>query len=140
MYKSIILPIDLSQESSWSKALPIALDQARHTGAKLHITTVVPDPPPVMAYLPKDYSNKMIEHATQELNAFVKQHIPQDFSAQHSIRQGPIYREILELAEDIGADLIIMASHRPELKDYLLGPNAARVVRHADCSVFVVRD
>ena len=36
-------------------------------------------------------------------------------------------------------DLIVMASHRPELKDYLIGPNAARVVRHADCSVQVVR-
>ena len=46
---------------------------------------------------------------------------------------------ILDLAEKIGADLIVMASHRPELKDYLLGPNAARVVRHAECSVMVVR-
>jgi len=26
------------------------------------------------------------------------------------------------------------------LRDYLLGPNAAKVVRHADCSVYVVRD
>jgi len=33
----------------------------------------------------------------------------------------------------------VLASHRPDLKDYLLGPNAARVVRHADRSVFVVR-
>jgi nucleotide-binding universal stress UspA family protein len=36
--------------------------------------------------------------------------------------------------------MIVMASHRPELKDYLLGPNAARVVRHAECSVLVVRN
>jgi nucleotide-binding universal stress UspA family protein len=36
--------------------------------------------------------------------------------------------------------VIVLASHRPELKDYLLGPNAARVVRHAKCSVLVVRD
>lgn len=33
-----------------------------------------------------------------------------------------------------------MAAHRPALKDYLLGPNAARVVRHSNCSVLVVRD
>ena len=140
MYKSIIIPIDLSHESSWRKALPVAIDQARHAGAKLHITTVVPEAPPQLPYLPEDYSSKMIAHVTKELNAFVKEHIPQDFSVQHSVRQGPIYREILQLTEEIGADLIIMASHRPELKDYLLGPNAARVVRHADCSVFVVRD
>ena len=42
-------------------------------------------------------------------------------------------------SEAIKADLIVMGSHRPELRDYLLGPNAARVVRHAPCSVVVVR-
>ena len=44
------------------------------------------------------------------------------------------------MADETNADLIVMASHRPELKDFLLGPNAARVVRHANCSVLVVRE
>ncbi len=48
--------------------------------------------------------------------------------------------KILKAVEETGCDLIVMASHRPALKDYLLGPNAARVVRHANCSVLVVRD
>ena len=52
---------------------------------------------------------------------------------------GTAYEEILTTARSFGADLIVMASHRPELKDYLLGPNAARVVRHSDVSVLVVR-
>ncbi len=34
---------------------------------------------------------------------------------------------------------IIVASHKPNVGDYLLGTTAARVVRHAACSVFVVR-
>ena len=42
-------------------------------------------------------------------------------------------------ANDIGAEMIVMASHRPEMKDFLLGPNAARVVRHAKRSVTVIR-
>ncbi len=33
-----------------------------------------------------------------------------------------------------------MGSHRPELSDYLLGPNAGKVVRHAKCLVMVVRE
>ena len=37
------------------------------------------------------------------------------------------------------ADLIVLASHKPALKDYLLGANASRVVRSAPCSVHVVR-
>jgi nucleotide-binding universal stress UspA family protein len=58
---------------------------------------------------------------------------------QHIVGHGTIYREILVRAERTKCDLIVMASHRPELQDYLLGPNAARVVRHAKCSVMVVR-
>ncbi len=49
------------------------------------------------------------------------------------------YREIMAFADETGCDLIVMTSHRPELSDYLLSPNAARVVRHARQSVLVVR-
>ncbi|MCP3868497.1 MAG: universal stress protein [Gammaproteobacteria bacterium] len=50
-----------------------------------------------------------------------------------------IYSDILADAERSGADLIVIASHQPELSDYLLGSNAAKVVRHAKCDVYVVR-
>ncbi|MEZ5601357.1 MAG: universal stress protein [Candidatus Competibacteraceae bacterium] len=55
-------------------------------------------------------------------------------------KHGSIYKEILDVAEEINADLIFMAAYRPSVKDYLLGSNASRVVRHARCSVTVVRD
>jgi nucleotide-binding universal stress UspA family protein len=55
------------------------------------------------------------------------------------VLHGRVYDQIIEAANRVGADVIVMGSHRPELKDYLLGPNAARVVRHATQSVFVVR-
>ena len=46
---------------------------------------------------------------------------------------------ILQLADDIDADVIILASHRPSMSTYLPGSNAAAVIRHAKCSVLVVR-
>ena len=55
------------------------------------------------------------------------------------VRQGGIYHEVLEEAELMGADLIVMVSHRPALKTYFLGSNAGHVVRYAKCSVLVVR-
>ena len=55
------------------------------------------------------------------------------------VGHGTVYEEILHAAKRIDADLIVMAAHRPGQADYLLGPNAARVVRHAECSVLVVR-
>ena len=51
-----------------------------------------------------------------------------------------IYAEILGVAEGAEADLAVIGSHRPATKDYMLGTNAARVVRHARCSVLVARE
>ncbi len=46
---------------------------------------------------------------------------------------------ITEYAEKINADCIIVGSHKPGLRDYFLGSTAARIVRHAPCSVHVLR-
>jgi nucleotide-binding universal stress UspA family protein len=50
-----------------------------------------------------------------------------------------VHKTIRKKAEALGCDLIVMNSHHPELKDYVLGSNASQVVHHAKCSVFVVR-
>ena len=80
---------------------------------------------------------------TQELESIdiqaLADRIPDSIRVQHIVGEGTIYKTIIETADQIGADLIIMGSHRPELQDYLLGPNAARVVRHSAKSVLVVR-
>ncbi len=138
-FEKILVAIDLGEDSSWKDALPTAVDQAQHAGGKLHIVTVVPEPPPQLAWLPEDYSSKMIAHAESQLAKLIETNVPKEMGAQAHVRQGTIYSEIVKLATAIDIDLIVMASHRPELKDYLLGPNAARVLRHAGCPVLVVR-
>jgi len=142
MYKNILIPIDLSHDSSWRQALPTALELVRLFGAQLHVVTVVSDVSTVPhLHLPKDYERNRMEYARHSLDAFVKEHILDHHTPiQHVAGPGSIYREILQVARDSSADIIVMASHRPELKDYLLGANADRVVRHADCSVFIVRE
>ena len=141
MYNNILLTVDLNQESSWTKALPIAIENCQAFGARLHVMTVISDfgMPIVAGYFPEDFAKKAIAESKKHLAAFVKDNVPDDISADVIIRQGTVYEVILGVAKGINADLIVMASHRPELKDYLLGPNAARVVRHADQSVLVVR-
>ena len=78
--------------------------------------------------------------AEAELAKLAADAVPAEIDAATGVAFGTVYEEILRAAERIGADLIVMGSHRPELKDYLLGSNAANVVRHARCSVLVVRD
>lgn len=142
MYKDILLPVDLNQDSSWTSALPVAIDHARAFGTRLHVMTVVPDFGMTMVgqFFPKGFEKKAVEAVNRQLHAFVDEHIPDDIPVQHIVAEGTVYERILELAKKLKIDLIVLAAHRPELKDYLLGPNAARVVRHASCSVLVVRE
>lgn len=48
-------------------------------------------------------------------------------------------RAITDYAVDNKADCIVVGSHQPGLRDYFLGSTAARIVRHAPCSVHVLR-
>lgn len=139
MYKEILLAIDLEDESSRRKVLPVALEYAKAFGSRIHIVTVVPELGMVRQYFPDDYEDKLKQAVKDKLHQFTAEHIPKDIAVQHIIAHGVIYQEINRAAERINADLIIMGSHRPELGDYLLGPNASRVVRHSHQSVLVVR-
>jgi nucleotide-binding universal stress UspA family protein len=141
MYKHILLTVDLDDKDSWSKALPLAISNAETHGATLSVMTVVPDfgMSLVGQYFPKDHIEKVMKEANKRLHELVSERVPAGMQVQHIVRQGTVYEMVLLTAKEIEADLIIIASHRPALKDYLLGPNAARVVRHANCSVLVVR-
>lgn len=142
MYKSILLPVDLNHESSWKKAVPVALELAKSSGAELHVIMAIPDfgMPLVGSYFPADFAEKAGEEISKALLAFVEENITLEANAQAHVAQGPIYKEIISAADRLGCDVIVMASHRPSTKDYLLGPNASRVVRHAKQSVFIVRE
>ena len=141
MYTDILLPVDLGNESSWAKALPAAIEYCEAFGSNLHVMTVMPDfrSPMVAQFFPDDHEDKLMDNAKDVLHKFVVDRVPEEIKVQHIVADGTIYKAIIETADDIGADLIIMGSHRPELQDYLLGPNAARVVRHSQKSVLVVR-
>lgn len=142
MFNTVLLPIDLNQESSWKKTLPTALEFCRASGGSLHIMTVVPDfgMSIVGQFFPEGFEKEMADKVLQKLHEFVNAQVPAEMKVQHIVGEGNVYEVILSIADKIEADAIVMGSHRPELKDYLLGPNAARVVRHAKCSVMVVRD
>ncbi len=141
MYKNVLLTVDLSNDSSWTKALPTAVECCRAFGARLHVVMVVPDfgSNVVAQYFPEGYEAKMLRETDQQLAELIDRQVPKDLSAHRIVRHGTIYEEVLRTAKEVGAELIVMASHRPELRDYLIGPNAARVMRHANASVLVVR-
>ncbi|WP_045221235.1 universal stress protein [Desulfonatronum thioautotrophicum] len=142
MYKRILVPIDLQEgERTRTMSLQHAVDLCRLYNAKLFALTVVPDMgmPIVADYFPSDAGDKIVADAEKLLHELVDVHIPEDIDVQHLVAQGSIYRRILRMAEKVEADLIIIPAHRMKLQDYLLGTNTSKVVRHATCSVFVLR-
>jgi nucleotide-binding universal stress UspA family protein len=142
MYSHVLLPVDLSDKHSWRKALPTAIALCETFHATLHVMTVVPEfgLPMVGQFFPEGYEAKLRQQAAKQLKEFSAAQVPDAIPSRRIIAEGKIYQEILKAAVAIKADLIVMGSHRPELSDYLLGPNASRVMRHAKCSVMVVRE
>jgi nucleotide-binding universal stress UspA family protein len=141
MFTSILVPVDLAANSGKRRALAVAVDMARRYDADLTVMTVIPDfgMSIVGSFFEEGFAERALAEAASKLGAFCAEHVPADLRRHERVAQGSIYDEVLRAAREIGCDCIVMGSHRPELKDYLLGPNAARVVRHAPCSVVVVR-
>lgn len=141
MYKHILVPVDLNDAESWRKALPQAVTLAQTYGAVLNVLNVVPDfgMAVVGSFFPEGFEEQAQGEAEAALEKLVAEAIPEGVETVATVMRGRVYQAIMATADRIGADLIVMAAHRPELKDYLLGPNAARVVRHADQSVLIVR-
>jgi len=142
MFSTILVPIDLAEPESSGRALEAAIRMARDYDATMHVVTVVPDVgmSVVGGYFPKGFEQQALDETKTRLKAFLEDIIPDDVKAKGHVAHGGIYQQILAIADTLGADIIVMASHRPAMRDYLLGPNAARVVRHARQSVLVVRN
>ena len=110
-------------------------------GDTLNVVCVVPEfgTGVVGSFFPDGYEKTALQKTKEALHEFTDKHVPKGTRLQHIISHGNIYEEIIEAANKVGADVIVIGSQRPKLRDFLLGPNAARVVRHAEQSVVVVR-
>ena len=135
MYKSILIPVDLANVTKVSSLIDHA---SEHSGnSKIILLNVVEDIPSWAAVeLPRGILDKSVQSSTEKLESLVAS---AGIDVEVEVRVGHPYKTILAVAEEKGADLIIVASHQPDLQNYLIGSTAAKVVRHATCSVLVVR-
>ncbi len=142
MYEKILVPIDLGDLVGAEKALKNAAAMPLAEGGELHVITVVPTygMSIVGSYFDGSFEDEATQRAQQALSEFLNQDGTGKLVTKGHVAHGSIYEEIIGAADKLKCDLIVMTGHRPEMKDYLLGPNAARVVRHANQSVMVVRD
>ncbi len=136
MYSNILVPVDLSHGEVGARIISLARriggPEARIT--VLHVVDALP------GYVASQIPEEVLEmHRTETRERVETLVAGVDPTAQIAIRKGSPASVILEEAADIGADAIVLGSHRPDYRDYLIGSTAARVVRHAGCSVVVDR-
>lgn len=122
--------------------MELAVWHARQANAQLHLLNVLPGihMSMVASYFPKDAAQKMKQDVSQQLKAFASQHIADDIVYKVHVAEGKPYATILEYAQKLGADLIIMPSHkRSKIDKVVLGSVASKVVENSPINVMVVK-
>lgn len=137
MYARIIVAVDL-EHLDQARALLNRATALLDAGGEIRLVHVLEDVPGYLAAeLPADLGERRRAEAAVELRAMIDPAL--DIRMVHEVRHGAASGQILAAAEETGADLIMIASHKPDLRDYFIGSTAARVIRHARCSVLVER-
>lgn len=141
MYKKILIPVDLSETDMSRLAIDAAVALTRaDAAAALRLINVQPLVPVAFVdYIPPNFDAEMRDLAEKDLASVAASVDLPAGRVTSTVRFGAVYPEVLAEAEDWGADLIVVGSHRPTMATYLLGSNAKTIVRHAKCSVLVVR-
>lgn len=135
MYKNILVAIDPAHEHA-DEALKMALHLAEDATAKITALTVIAPIPPMVAM---EVTNEVMEQAAERTIAQLKRIVGSNSEVATVVRHGNPGPTIVEYARDHDIDCVVIASHKPGLSDYFLGSTAARVVRHAPCTVHVMR-
>lgn len=137
MYSTIMVPVDLAHTGRLEKALKTAADLANQYGAEAIYVSVSTAAPSEMAHTPAEFEAKVAAFAAdQGAKHGHKARAHAILSHDPAIDLDP---SLMKAADELGADLIVMASHVPGLTDYIWPSNGGQIAGHAKASVFVVR-
>ncbi len=141
MIDKILLPIDLQETRLAEKAVAFTIEEASRHHAEIHVLTVIPGfgMPIVASYFSEATMKEAAEEVVRSLKAFVKASFPDGVEVHSHVMQGNPAEKIVQQAERLCADLIVIPSHAKGLERTLLGSCASKVVDHARCSVMVIK-
>ena len=141
MFYRIILAVDLADSAPTPKGLKQAVELASASQGELRLVNVQPLlPATFMEYVPSDFEIAQEAKAREALGRLVAKIDAPKVKLSLAVASGGVYHELLREATEWRADLVVVGSHRPVMADYLIGSNAKTIVRHAQCSVLVVRE
>ena len=134
MYSHILVPVAPDHTRDVAAAFEVARKLQSDGGTISAVTVQEHIPLMAESYVPAEVQQQV----TAQVHENLEEQVPKDIS-QKTVLHGSPAHCILQHAREIGADCIVVASHRPGLGDYLIGSTAGRIVRHAPCAVHVIR-
>lgn len=137
MFERIMVPVDLTHAARLEKALLCAADLAAHYGATVIYVGVTTEQPSAIAHTPKEYAEKLSAFAADQaalrgISTEAKAYASHD----PSIDLDPT---LLKAVGEVKADLVVMASHIPNVADHWWPANGGSIATQAKISVMLVR-
>ena len=143
MYKNILVPVDVYETSLAGKALQHAQFLAQSASGRIHLLHVIPrfSPELTRGFISdaRKMDEYMMNNSKEKLAELVKKINLLPDEVHLHIRSGNIRDEVIKLADELSADVILVGSRNPNIQTHLLGSEAASIVRYAHVPVFVVR-
>lgn len=137
MYTNIMVPVDLTKLEELERALQVAADMAKLYGAEIHYVSVTPEAPSELGKRPSDFASKLEDFASQQATLHGVKTRSHPVTAHDATAD--LNKTLSSAGDEIGADLIIMASHIPGFLDHIFRSHGGYVATHSDLSVFLVR-
>ena len=137
MFKSIMVPLDLAHTDKMTRSVRAAADLGKLYGARVHLVGVTASTPGAVAHNPDEYAAKLATYAEEQSTAH-------ETSMEHHavLCNDPAVEldaALKKTGEELGVDLVVMASHVPGFMDHLFHSNAGHLATHTGISVFIVR-
>lgn len=140
--QGVMVPVDFSKESVLAAKFAVSLAEEYKT--KLYVMNVQePLHSSLRPYISdfEEFQEKLIEQVKDDLSKVIPAAIKERVQVEEILEFGHPHHVIVDKAKELGVDVIVIATQgRTGLAHVLLGSVAERVIRHAPCPVFVVRN
>lgn len=141
MFKKILVPVDPNEIDFAKPAVTAAAGLAAQGDGEVLLVGVLPVMNGyVSEFLPADFETGFEKETEARIRAIGTEAGLKEGRFSVKLRTGSVYHEVIDESKASAVDVIVVTSHRPQMSTYLLGSNAAKIVRHATCSVLVLRN
>lgn len=138
MFKKIMVPVDLAHLDTLERPLDLAAKLSKFWDAPIVYVGVTAGTPSDVAHTPEEFEAKLDDFVRLESRKH-SLHEPEAVSRMSHDPAIDLNKVLLETIEDTGADLVIMGSHKPGMREHVFASHGGYVSSHAGVSVLVVR-